>query len=358
MVAGSMNSSSDLLLDARVVLQRGDLKLDVEVLVQKGETVAVMGPNGAGKTTLLYALLGWLPLQSGWILLDDETFEAPGQDQVTPTRERNLGMVFQDGLLFPHLTALENIKFGADSHAYVDDVVETLNVKALLDMYPSELSAGQTQRVALARSLAAQPKMVLLDEPLALLDIRARVDARNLIRTALQESLAGALIVTHDPADAFALAQRVLVLEDGQVTHFDTPDQIRSQPKSRWVADLMGWNVFYGVAHSSSILLANGTEIATAESGLAGDTMVMISPSAVSLFLEAPGGSPRNSWQCRVQGVQNIDGLARVSLDGPLSIYADITSNAADELGLTIGRECWVTVKATEVRTQPRSTDP
>jgi molybdate transport system ATP-binding protein len=350
MVACSMTKSPPPLLNARVVLQHGDLSLDVEIVVERGETVAIMGPNGAGKTTFLYALLGWLPLQSGWVLLDNEIFEAPGQDHVTPTQDRKLGMVFQDGLLFPHLNVAENISFGAGRNADNHDLIERLDVLPLSDKYPSELSAGQTQRVALARTLAARPKMVLLDEPLASLDLTARIGARNSIRSALEQSLAGALLVTHDPTDAFALAQKVLILEDGKVTQFGTPDQIRSQPKSRWVADLMGWNVFHGVGHGSSVTLADGTQLATSESELSGETMVMISPSSVALFLERPGGSPRNSWLCRIQRVEHLDSLARVSLSGPLDLYADITSDAAHELDLTPGRELWVSVKATEVR--------
>ena len=352
-----MNTSSPALLDARVVLQRGDLNLDVELSVQRGETVAIMGPNGAGKTTLLYALLGWIPIQSGWVLVDNDIFEAPGQDEVTPTRERELGMVFQDGLLFPHLKVIENIRFGTNKDDDLLDLLQTLEIFPLLKKYPSELSAGETQRVALARTLAAHPKMVLLDEPLALLDLSARSNARNMIQTALQQSLAGALLVTHDPADAFALAQRVLILEGGRVTQFGTPDQIRAKPKSRWVADLMGWNVFYGVGQGSSVGLESGIEFATAEANLSGKAMVMISPSSVALFVERPSGSPRNSWLCRIRRVEYLDGLARVSLFGPLDIYADITLAAASELDLTPGREFWVTVQATEIQAQVLKTE-
>jgi len=350
-----MSTSPEFLLDTRVVLDRGDLHLDVELQVHHGEVVAVMGPNGAGKTTLLNALLGWLPLQSGWVLVDGETFEAPGEGIVTATHRRGLGMVFQDGLLFPHLKVAGNIEFGAAPNADLASLIETLEVSNLLEKYPSELSAGQIQRVALARTLAADPKMVLLDEPLAALDIAGRSRARELIGTALSENLSGALLVTHDPADAFALAQRVLVLENGRVAQFDSPSAIQSEPKSRWIADLMGWNIFRGAGRGSSVVMPNGTEIATAGLQTDGEVSVMINPVAVALFPERPVGSPRNSWLCRVRGVQFLGDIARVSLSGPLNIYADITSSAAAELALKEGTEIWVTVKATEVHTDAHS---
>lgn len=347
-----MTNSSDFLLDARVVLDRGDLQLDAELQVRHGEVVAIMGPNGAGKTTLLDALLGWLPLREGWIVLDGDTFEAPTQEAVTATHRRSLGMVFQDGLLFPHLKVAGNIEFGADLNTDLAELVETLEVSELLEKFPSQLSAGQTQRVALARTLAARPKMVLMDEPLAALDIGGRSRARALIGTALAGNLSGALIVTHDPTDAFTLAQRVLVLENGRVTQFDTPSVIQSQPQSRWIADLMGWNIFHGVAKGPLLAMPNGTEIATSGTELVGPVTVMINPAAVALFPERPVGSPRNSWLCRVQGVQLLGDVARVSLSGPLNIYADVTATAAAELNLTEGTEIWVSVKATEVRTE------
>lgn len=358
MVACPMSGPSSPLLDARVVLQRGDLSLDVELAVQNGETVAVMGPNGAGKTSLLYALLGWLPLQSGWIMLDTKTFEAPGQDEVTPTYARKLGMVFQDGLLFPHLTAMENIRFGAGKTEDLSQLIETLDLHSFIDNHPAQLSAGQTQRVALARTLAARPQMVFLDEPLAALDISARSDARHLIQEALQQNVAGALLVTHDPSDAFALAQKILILEGGRVTQFGDADQIRSQPKSRWVADLIGWNVFEGIGDASSVILPNGVQVATAALELADQTTLMISPSSVALFVERPSGSPRNSWLCRVRQVERLDGLARVSLVGPVDLYADVTPDAVNDLDLTPGKEIWATVKATEVLAQPKLSPP
>ncbi|PDH67089.1 MAG: ABC transporter ATP-binding protein [Acidimicrobiales bacterium MED-G01] len=352
MVAGSMTDTPEFLLDAGVVLQRGDLHLNAELRVQHGEVVAVMGPNGAGKTTLLHALLGWLPLQSGWIFVDGETFEAPNEDIATPTHRRGLGMVFQDGLLFPHLRVAGNIRFGAAPNKDLTSLIETLELSSLLQKYPSELSAGQTQRVALARTLAAGPKMVLLDEPLASLDTTGRSRARDLIGTALSENLSGALIVTHDPVDAFALAQRVVVLENGRISQFDSPEAIQSQPQSRWVADLMGWNIFRGMRRGTSVLMPNGTEIATTGLQADGEVAAMINPASVALFPERPVGSPRNSWLCQVRGVQLLGDIARVSLSGPLNIYADITTTAAAELALKEGTEVWVTVKATEVLTE------
>ena len=341
------------LLDCHVVVERESFSLDAEFAVQQGEIVAVMGPNGAGKSTLLEALLGWLPLTAGWILLDGRTLQAPGKDPTVQTHEREIGMVFQDGLLFPHLNVVRNIEFGAGSSlTEIDGLLETLEIADFGDRHPQQLSAGQRQRVALARTLAAAPKMVLLDEPLVALDVTGRALARKLIGNALRTTGAGALLVTHDPTDAFALADRVLVLEDGRVTQYESPDRIRTRPATRWVSKLVGCNFFEGTGNGSVVTLSDGIEIATAYSDLDGPVTVTINPTAVALYMQQPGGSPRNTWRCRVESIEFLADIARVSLVGPCSLSADVTRSSVAELGIENDTEVWASLKATEVAIQ------
>jgi molybdate transport system ATP-binding protein len=353
-VAGAMSDQLTPILDCRVVVERGAFKLDVEVSVEQAEIVALVGPNGAGKTTLLEAILGWLPLTDGQILLDGRALEAPGENKSVRTHEREIGMVFQDGLLFPHLNVMRNIEFGTGkSLENVNRLLTALEISELVDRYPKELSTGQRQRVALARTLATAPKMVLLDEPLGALDVTGRAVARKLIGNVLRTTGAGAFVVTHDPADAFALADRILVLENGRVTQYGSPDQIRTRPATKWVAELVGWNFFEANGTGSLARLSNGTEIATAHSGLDGPVVVTINPTAVALYREQPAGSPRNSWHCRVESIEFVADVARVSLVGPFDLSADVTRAAVAELGIDTGSAVWASLKATEVGIQP-----
>ena len=344
-----MNGIDRPLLDAHIVAERGDLLLQVAIQVEKGEMVAIMGPNGAGKTSLLYALFGWLPIRSGWILLDGQTLDAPGEERPVPPHRRNLGMVFDDGLLFPHMSVEQNLRFGSTTKSLDSDLADLLELTPLLSRPIQELSAGQRQRVALARTLANNPMMVFLDEPLSSLDPSARAHARDLIKAAFDSHLAGGLLVSHDPADAFALADRVMVLENGEVSQFNSLNVLSTQPATPWIANLIGWNFFSGFARNGTVVLTNGSEVATSDSALQGATTVAINPGSVSLFLEAPGGSPRNSWYCQVSDIQFVGDVARVSLTGGIKIHADVTKSAAAELGLRKDVTVWASVKATEV---------
>ena len=261
-------------------------------------------------------------------------------------------MVFDDGLLFSHMTVEQNLAFGAADKLVDARLIELLDLSTLRSKRVQQLSAGQRQRVALARTLAAEPKMVLLDEPLSSLDPSARTHARELLKSAFRSELAGALLVTHDPADAFALADRVMVLENGKVTQFGSLSTLSAQPATPWIADLIGWNFFTGSGQNNIVVLADGTEVATSHSGLLGDVTVAINPGSVSLFLEAPVGSPRNNWRCEVFDVQFVGDVARITLSGVMKIRADITRTAAAELGLRKGLGVWASVKATEVVVQ------
>ena len=347
-----MTTKNNYLLDARVILNRDSLTIDVELQLQHGEVIAVLGPNGAGKTSLLHALLGWLELESGWIMVDGEVIDSPDTDSYVPPQHRPFGMVFQDGLLFPHMSVEKNILFGAGKDFNLKPLAESLQANELLAKFPSELSAGERQRAAIARSLAARPKVLFLDEPFSALDIQGKRRGRSLLKEALAIGVSGCLIVTHDLVDAFTLADRVMIIEGGKLTQFDVPDRIRSRPGSEWIADLVGWNYYEGIGEGSVVTLPHGTTIFTAQDDLDGPTSISINPASVSIFKSQPSGSPRNSWLSSIQNIEILGGRARVSLVGEIDICADITTVAANELRQSISSEVWVSVKATEVDTQ------
>ena len=347
-----MTTKNNYLLDARVILNRDSLTLDVELQLQHGEVIAVLGPNGAGKTSLLHALLGWLELESGWIMVNGEVIDSPDTDSYLPPQHRPFGMVFQDGLLFPHMSVEKNILFGAGKDFNLKPLAESLQANELLAKFPSELSAGERQRAAIARSLAARPKVLFLDEPFSALDIQGKRRGRSLLKEALAIGVSGCLMVTHDLVDAFTLADRVMVIEEGKLTQLDVPDRIRSRPGSEWIADLVGWNYYEGIGEGSVVTLPHGTTIFTAQDDLDGPTSISINPASVSIFRSQPSGSPRNSWLSSIQSIEILGGRARVSLVGEIDICADITITAANELRQLISSEVWVSVKATEVDTQ------
>jgi molybdate transport system ATP-binding protein len=216
-------------LSARVVLCRGTLALDVAVEIADGEVLAVLGPNGAGKSTLLRVLAGLLPPDGGSVVLDGT--EVWDGERHVPAHRRDLGMVFQDYLLFPHLSVTDNVAFGLRTRGVrkpaarsaADRWLDRVGLAGLGSRRPGQLSGGQAQRAALARALVREPRVLLLDEPLSALDARTRLTVRAELRRHLGEFAGSTVLVTHDPVDAMALADRVVVVEDGSVVQEGTP---------------------------------------------------------------------------------------------------------------------------------------
>jgi len=241
-------------LDARVVVERPAFRLDVELRVPAGSTAAVVGPNGAGKSTLLRALAGLVPLDAGRVALDGRVLERAGDGDGgertvrTPVERRGIGVVFADHLLFPHLPALANVAFGPRAHgvarAEAEDraraLLDRLGIGHLADRRPAALSGGQSQRVALARALVLEPPLLLLDEPMAALDAGTRLDVRDLLADELRRFGGAAVLVTHDPVDALALADRIHVLEGGRLVQEGVPAEVAARPATAYVARLVG----------------------------------------------------------------------------------------------------------------------
>src|SRR6202165_4775472 len=204
-------------LEARIQAGIGGFVLDMELAVAPGELVAILGPNGAGKTSLLRALAGLLPLSAGRVTLDGVLLEYSAAGLRVPSERRPIGLVFQDYLLFPHLSVLENVAFGlrargmahATAIAQAARWLDRVGSPADWGRKPASLSGGQAQRVALARVLATNPALLLLDEPMAALDASARVEFRRDLRRHLESFRGVRLLVTHDPLEAMAMAGRL-----------------------------------------------------------------------------------------------------------------------------------------------------
>jgi molybdate transport system ATP-binding protein len=345
-------------LDVSVQAQRGALDLRVTLGVEAGEIVCVVGPNGAGKTTLLHAIAGLVPLTRGRVALDDLVLEDTSERIFLPPEARPIGVVFQDYLLFPHLTVLENVAFGLRCHGIsgreavrrAHEWLERVGLGAFATSKPAGLSGGQAQRVALVRALAIQPRLLMLDEPLSALDVTARAEIRRNLGDILASFRGSKLFVTHDPLEAMALADRLVVLEGGHVVQSGPPDEVAERPRSRYVAELVGVNLFRGRLEGNWIALDGGGGLAVADGG-DGAAFAVVHPRAVALYRARPEGTPRNVWRGRVDFVDRESGRARVRIVGEPSIVAEVTLPAVAELGLDEGGEVWVTVKATEVST-------
>jgi molybdate transport system permease protein len=317
-----------------------------------GEVVAVIGPNGAGKSTLLRALAGLQPA-TGSILL-------AGRDVIgLPAQQRGIGWVPQDRLLFEQRSALDNVAFGLLARGVrrgvarrtALDWLHRLGVGELAARRPRELSGGQAARVALARALAPAPELLLLDEPLASLDAATRDDVRRLLRTTLSGGAAATLIVTHDVVDVVALADRVLVLEEGQLKQDATPAAVALAPKTPWVAGLLGQNAWRGHTDASGLVVEGGGHISAAEPGPPGaEALALVEPSTVTLHRRRPEGSARTVLTGEVTEVRALGGRVRVMVSGRPDVMAEVTTAAAADLRLADGGPVFASIKATEVR--------
>ena len=348
-------------LRARLELQRGRHAVQAAFDVSDAETLALIGPNGAGKSTCLFALAGLLRLQRGHVTLGDEVFDGGQGGPFVPPEERGVGMVFQDQRLFQHASVLDNVAYGprcrgtarAAARGLASTWLERVGLPSELHTAsPGTLSGGQAQRVALARALAGDPRLLLLDEPLSAVDASARIALRRELCTHLAAFQGPRVVVTHDVADALALADRMAVLEEGRVVQTGTLVELSRRPATPYVADLLGINALSGVAREGRVHV--GDFAFTVATSLTGDVLLTVHPRSVSLYRERPAGSPRNVWPADVAGVEPLVDRARVQLSGPVPLIAEVTPASVEELRLAEGGVVWVAVKATELSVTER----
>ena len=350
-------------LTAQVGVELDGFTLDLALAIRAGRTTAIVGPNGAGKTTLLRALAGLRQLSTGRIELDGTVLDDPASGIYVPPEHRPVGVVFQQHLLFPHLDALDNVAFGLragglrrrEARVLAADWLERVGLSGRERARPAELSGGQAQRVALARALAPEPALLLLDEPLAALDAATRNDVRRDLRRHLATFAGVRLLITHDPVDAAVLADDVIVLDGGGVAQAGTPAEITARPRSRWVAELIGTNLFVGRAGSDgAIVLEHGGTLTAADHLRPGPVFAVVHPRSVALHLRRPQGSARNAWPGRITAVEPVGDRIRVHVAATPAIVGEVTASAVREIGLSEGTDVWVAVKATEIDVYPR----
>jgi molybdate transport system ATP-binding protein len=345
-------------LAAHLVVDRGSFRLDLRLDVAAGEVVGLLGPNGAGKSTALRALAGLVPLSAGTIDFTGTRVAGPGLSM--PPERRGVGMVFQDYLLFPHLSAMDNVAFGprcagvsrVQARHRALELLTGMGLADLAQLRPARLSGGQAQRVALARALAISPQALLLDEPLAALDAGTRLSVRADLRRHLAAFDGSTVLVTHDPLDAMVLADRIVVIEHGAMVQAGTPAEIVRHPRTDYVARLAGLNLYRGIAGRDGVALTGGGRLVVDEP-LTGEVFVAFPPSAVAVHRGRPDGSPRNVWPVTVAGMEPYGERVRVEFAGEPAVAAEVTTAAVAELDLSPGRTAWVAVKATETHAYP-----
>jgi molybdate transport system ATP-binding protein len=346
------------MLKADIQLRLGALDLDAALEAAPGEVVALLGPNGAGKTTFLRGVAGLVRVDRAKVVLDGVVLEDTATGVRAPTERRPIGIVFQQHLLFPHLSVLENVAFGLharhrpDARAAAMAWLERVGLGAYADARPAALSGGEAQRVALARALAIDPRLLLLDEPLSALDATTRVEVRRELRRHLASFNGARLLVTHDPLEAAALADRLVILEGGRVVQSGPVVEVTRRPRTRFVADLVGVNLLRGRADGGIVALEGGQQLTALDAGQ-GDVFAVIHPRSVAIHRTHPEGTPRNVWSGTVRSVDLLGERARVAIGGSLPIVAEVTASAVRDLDLRERAEVWVSVKAAEVGVYP-----
>jgi molybdate transport system ATP-binding protein len=339
-----------LRLDFSLPLRGFDVAFDVEVAT---ETFALVGPSGAGKTSVLRAVAGLARPAHGTIACGSDVWFDAGRGVDLRPEQRSVGYVFQEYALFPHLTVEQNVAFG---RGRADGLLSRLRIEELAKAKPGDLSGGERQRVALARALARNPRVLLLDEPMAALDPHTRGSVRTELHDLLRELSLPTLLVTHDFEDAAALADRVGVLVDGRLRQVGAPAELLGAPADPFVARLAGANVLSGVAAPApngltAVLLDAGPTIYTAD-GTSGRTDVVVYPWDVSLAREPPDDSALNHIRDEIVSLTPLGNRARVRLR---LLTAEITMASVDRLQLAAGEPVVASFKATQARLLSRS---
>ncbi|RVW02358.1 sulfate/molybdate ABC transporter ATP-binding protein [Rhodococcus spongiicola] len=344
--------------------------LDVELAVASGEVLAVLGPNGAGKSTLLDVVAGLLRPDDGRVVLGERVLTDTATDVAVQPHQRSVGLLAQEPLLFPHLTVRENVAFAPrsagrgrhESHAAATRWLDEVDMAGSADRRPRKLSGGQAQRVAVARALAAEPGLLLLDEPMAALDVGAAPAVRTLLRRVLRTGERTAILVTHDVLDALSLADRAVVIDRGRIVEEGPVERVLTRPRSTFAARIAGINLLSGKVGTDGLETVAGLVHGTAEDACApGDGAVAVfGPTAVAVHRVHPEGSPRNVFRVRITEITGVGGhtirvRAEDHADGSPGLIADVTAGAVAELDLAAGDDVWFAVKATEVAVYPNA---
>lgn len=377
-------------LEVDAVLARGGFRANVSLGLKRGASLALLGPNGAGKSTLLRAVAGLDPVLRGTIRIDGRTIEDTVEEVNVPARQRGIGYVFQDYRLFPHLDVLGNVAFAVRASGSVSrrearreaaSQLERAGLRWLSAARPADLSGGEAQRVAVARAMARRPRLLLLDEPLAALDVENRTAMRDHLARAVRDFDATVLLVTHDPGDALAISNEVAIIENGRIVQRGTAGELSAAPASAWVARLVGRTGLAGEAPAGTVVRPGGlTEVRTAAGSIigkavgllagtglpAGPVFASINPAAVRIGdPDLPERAPvlPNYWaDARVAAVER--GLGQTTFDvelppagggGEVRLRAAVSAERAERLA--VGDRVTVEIPPDTVRVTPVSSN-
>jgi molybdate transport system ATP-binding protein len=355
-------------LEVRVRKKQGEgFQLDVAFTLPQGITI-VFGASGAGKTTLLDCIAGLATPDSGRIAVSGRVLLDSDQGVSLPVQSRHIGYVFQDLALFPHLNVEANVAYGLsgihrqESKQRVHKALDSLGILSLRDRCPAQLSGGERQRVALARALVTEPSILLLDEPLAALDLPVRMKIADDLRRSIQSLPIPVLYVTHSRDEVFTLGERMLVLEHGKLIAQGTPHEVLSAPRGETVAQLAGFeNIFdaqvteihedrgtmtcrVGSARFETAQVDVETPLVHAETGAS--LRVGISAGDILLATSAPVGlSARNVLPGKLLSLSRRDAIIVARVDCGVELSVHLTLGARDSLALEAGRQVWVIVK-------------
>ena len=344
--------------------------VDVEFTVAPGEVLAVLGPNGAGKSTVLHVIAGLVRPDAGSVRVGDRVLTDVSTGTQVGTHDRRVGLLMQHPLLFPHLSAAANVAFGARSgkrlsrkasRAATEYWLTEVEAADLADRKPRQLSGGQAQRVALARAMAADPDVLLLDEPLTGLDVGVAAAMRKVLRRVLARDSRSSILVTHDLLDVVTLADRVIVLESGRVAESGPTTTVLAAPRSSFGARFAGINLVSGQAGAEATLVTSWQQVwhgAVDDGVQRGDPVAAtFHPSAVAVYRDKPHGSPRNTIEVVIAELDSRGPAIRVRADeqpdGAPGLSADITAEAAADLRLGPGERVYFSIKSQEVSIHP-----
>ncbi|MHB8511054.1 MAG: sulfate/molybdate ABC transporter ATP-binding protein [Actinomycetota bacterium] len=333
-------------LHAGIKLRHIDATLDIE----QGSPLVLVGPNGAGKTTILRAITGLERIESGTISSNGIVFDS--HEEWVPPERRRIGYVPQQRFLFPHLSVLDNVAFATRNRSLANQWITRAGLQSFSDRKPTSLSGGEAARVALARALASNPSILLLDEPLAALDATSKSEMRSFLKEVLRTFEGVTIVVTHDPLEALSTASEIAVLEAGSITQRGAVREIVERPRTSYIARFLGLNLLRGFSEGVKVRCGSA-DVIIADEAPAKDVLLTFPATAVALTTSAPDGAVRNVYQCKVREIIDEGTRLRVALEGPLSLIAEVTRAGGESLNISPGSFVFASIKATEIQANP-----